>query len=204
MRFAGLCRQGFGEVEVHLHHDNDTEEGLRGQLLAFKEMLAARHGLLARHRITEELGFAFIHGNWALCNSRPDGKHCGVNSELEVLRSTGCFADYTFPSAPHATQTPTINSIYYAWDRPGRPRSADRGVVAGHGPMPEKSLLLIQGPLLLDWNSRKWGLFPRVENGCLQASQPPSMGRLAAWMRGSAGSPASRLVLYQAARARRS
>jgi hypothetical protein len=180
---AGLCRQRFGEVEVHLHHDRDTAEGLRAKLLAHKELLATRHGLLARRRDTGELGYAFIHGNWALCNSRPDGKWCGVNNELDVLRETGCYADFTFPSAPSQTQPPTINSIYYAWTQPGRPRSGDHGVAVGTAPIPEKSLLLIQGPLLLDWSSRKWGLFPRLENGCLQASQPPSLARLDAWLR---------------------
>ena len=180
---AGLCRQGFGEVELHLHHDRDTADGLRAKLLGFKDVLATRHGLLSRHRTTGELGYAFIHGNWALCNANPDGSWCGVNNELDVLRETGCFADFTFPSAPDPTQPPTINSIYYAWNRPGRPRSADRGILVGTAPPPDGSLLMIQGPLLLDWTSRKWGLVPRVENGCLQASQPPTMARLDAWLR---------------------
>jgi hypothetical protein len=178
-----LCRQGFGEVEVHLHHDRDTAEGLRAKLLAFRELLFERHELLARHKDTGEIGYAFIHGNWALCNSRPDGRWCGVNNELDILRETGCFADFTFPSAPSPTQPPTINSIYYGRDRPGRPRSGDRGVSIGVAAPPAKSLLLIQGPLLLDSTNRKWGLVPRVENGCLQASQPPSLQRLDAWLR---------------------
>jgi hypothetical protein len=180
---ACLCRQGFGEVEVHLHHDRDTAESLRAKLAAFKKLLTERHGLLARRKDTGAIGYAFIHGNWALCNSRPDGRWCGVNSELEVLRETGCFADFTFPSAPSPTQPPTINSIYYVWDRPGRPRSGDRGMPIGAAPMPPNSLLSIQGPLLLDSTSRKWGLLPRLENGCLQASQPPSLKRLDGWLR---------------------
>ena len=28
-RLADLCHQGFGEVEVHLHHDHDTSDQLR-------------------------------------------------------------------------------------------------------------------------------------------------------------------------------
>jgi hypothetical protein len=187
---ASLCRQGFGEVEVHLHHDQATAAGLQGELLAFKELLATRHQLLARRQVTGKIGYAFIHGNWALCNSRPDGRWCGVNSELAVLQETGCYADFTFPSAPSPTQPPTINSMYYAWDRPGRPRSGDTGLAIGTAPMPERSLLLIQGPLLLDWNSRKWGIMPRLENGCLQASQPPSLGRLDAWLRARVQVPA--------------
>lgn len=189
---AGLCRDGFGEVEVHLHHDQDTAASLGAKLLEFKELLATRHGLLARRRDTGALGYAFIHGNWALCNSRPDGRWCGVDEELDVLRATGCYADLTFPSAPHPTQPPTINSIYYAWTRPGRRRSADHGLRIGAGTPPEDSLLLMQGPLLLDWSKRKWGLLPRVENGCLQASQLPSTARLENWLRARVQVPGRR------------
>src|SRR5262249_50093584 len=106
---AKLCRAGFGEVEVHLHHDGDTAESLAERLLAFKELLAERHGLLSRRRDTGELAYGFIHGNWALCNARPDGRFCGVNNELDVLRETGCYADFTMPSAPHVTQTRKVN-----------------------------------------------------------------------------------------------
>jgi hypothetical protein len=50
-------------------------------------------------------------------------------------------------------------------------------------PPPPDSLLMIPGPLLLDWSRRKWGLLPRLENGCLQDSQPPSGDRLDLWLR---------------------
>jgi hypothetical protein len=179
---AGLCAAGYGEVEVHLHHDRDTAENLRARLLAFKEFLAERHGLLCRHRQTGTLAYGFIHGNWALCNSRPDGRWCGVNNELAVLRETGCYADFTLPSAPSPTQTRKVNSIYYAVDDPRRPRSHDTGWDIGTHPPPPGALLLIQGPLLLNWKRRKWGLLPRMENGCLQASQPPSLERLRLWL----------------------
>src|SRR5438132_607974 len=76
----------------------------RRKLVWFRDVLAQRHGLLARDRTTGALGYGFIHGNWALCNSRPDGRWCGVNNELEILRATGCYADFTMPSAPHPTQ----------------------------------------------------------------------------------------------------
>ncbi len=187
---AGLCAAGLAEVEVHLHHDDDTPEGLRQKLLELKELLAARHGLLSRHRQTGELAYAFVHGNWALCNARPDGRHCGVNNELTILRETGCYADFTLPSAPSPTQTPTINSLYYAADVPGRPRSHDRGVEVGRGAPPAGSLLLVQGPLLIDWGRRKWGLVPRLENGCLQGSHPPSLNRLLLWLRARVQVPA--------------
>jgi hypothetical protein len=177
---AGLCRQGYGEVEVHLHHDHDTAGALRERLLAFKQLLAERHGLLARHRRTGELAYGFIHGNWALCNSRPDGRWCGVDNELTVLRETGCYADFTMPSAPSPTQTGKINSIYYAADVPGRPKGHETGVDVGTAAAPPGSLMLIQGPLVLDWRR---GLRPRIENGCLQANQAPTGARVDSWLR---------------------
>jgi hypothetical protein len=149
----------------------------------FRTVLVERHGLLGRNRHTGEPAYAFIHGNWALCNSRPDGLNCGVNNELGILRETGCVVDMTLPSAPSPTQTRKVNSIYYAVDVPGVPRSHDRGVDVGTAPAPDGALLLIQGPLVLDWDRRKWGLFPRLENACLQRSQPPALRRLPLWLR---------------------
>jgi hypothetical protein len=187
---AELCRAGFGEVEMHLHHDDDSSESLRARLLEFKELFSERHGLLSRDRRTGELAYGFIHGNWALDNSRPDGRWCGVNNELDILRETGCYADFTLPSAPSPTQTRKINSIYYASDDPVRPKSHDRGIDVGTSPAPPGALLLIQGPLVLNWRRRKWGLAPRVENGCLQANQPPRIDRLDLWVRARVQVPA--------------
>lgn len=180
---AGLCCDGYGEVEVHLHHDDDTADNLRRTLLAFKKTLSERHGLLSRDKETGEIVYGFIHGNWALDNARCDGRWCGVNNELDVLRETGCYADFTLPSAPSETQTRKINSIYWAVDDPTRPKSHDAGVDLGTQPKPEGSLLMIQGPLALDWNRRKWGVLPGVENACLQKNQPPSRPRLDLWLR---------------------
>jgi hypothetical protein len=53
----------------------------------------------------------------------------------------------------------------------------------GTAPQPPDSLLLIQGPLVLDWVHRRRGIFPRVENGCLQGNQPPHVDRLGHWLR---------------------
>jgi hypothetical protein len=180
---ADLCRAGFGEVEVHLHHHNDTAGNLRDSLLAFKDLLANRHGLLPRDRATGAVRYGFIHGNWALNNSLPDGRYCGVNNELEVLRETGCYADFTLPSAPSLAQTRTINALYYADASTHQPNAHDGGVPVGRGRPPERPLMLIQGPLLLDWSRRKHGFLPRVENGCLQLSQPPTIARLPLWLK---------------------
>ena len=84
---AEICRLGLGEVEIHLHHDRDSAENLERTLTTFKELLARQHGLLARHRDTGELAYGFVHGDWALDNARPDGRCCGVNNEIEILRA---------------------------------------------------------------------------------------------------------------------
>ena len=184
---AGLCRQGYGEVEVHLHHHDDTPDSLRETLSDAVRRLSAVHGLLGRHRETGEPGYAFVHGNWALNNARPDGCWCGVDDEIRVLRETGCYADLTFPSAPSPTQPPTVNRIYHARGNPSRPRGHDRPAAIGH--TSSDALMMIPGPLLLNWESRKFGVVPRVENSCLQGSQPPTAARLERWLRARVGVP---------------
>lgn len=180
-RLADLARRGLGDVEVHLHHDNDSAEHLRQWLLQFVEKLFCDHGLLAKDS-AGRISYGFIHGNWALDNSRPDGRWCGVNDEISVLKETGCYADFTMPSAPAPAQTRTINSIYYAVDDPRLPKSHDRGASARVGiPPPDDALLMIQGPLAFDWRSRKWGILPRIENGDLTGRRPPTLARFRLW-----------------------
>ncbi|MGC4049851.1 MAG: hypothetical protein QM757_10095 [Paludibaculum sp.] len=177
-----LCEAGFGDVDVHLHHDNDTAAALEEKLAAFRDTLYHRHGFLRRDPETSEIVWGFIHGNWALCNSRPDGKWCGVDQELTVLLKTGCYADFTMPSAPSPTQTRTINSIYYAKDRPCQRKSHDHGIRAVAGrKAPDDHLLMIQGPLLPDWSSRKFGVIPRIENGDVTLGRPMTMRRFHLW-----------------------
>jgi hypothetical protein len=180
---AGLCRAGYGEVELQLHHDDDTAEDLRRRLLEARDCFRTRHGLLARDGRTGQAAFGFVHGNWALDNSRPDGRWCGVNNELGILREVGCYADFTFPSAPDPTQPRKVNSLYYAVDDPERPRSHDWGIDVGRGAVPGAGLMLVQGPLVLDWGRRHGGLFPRMENGHIQGSQPPEIRRLDLWLK---------------------
>ncbi|MEO1997624.1 MAG: hypothetical protein ABGZ17_20375 [Planctomycetaceae bacterium] len=180
---AALCAAGYGDVDVHLHHDRDSADALRHKLESFRDTLYERHGLLRRDPVGGHVTYGFIHGNWALCNSRPDGKWCGVDNELDILRETGCYADFTMPSAPSDTQTRTINSLYYATNCPGESKSHDVGIMARVGQIPPPdSLLMIQGPLGLDWRQRKWGLLPRIENADLHAGRPPTASRMRQWL----------------------
>ena len=180
---ARLCERGYGEVDIHLHHDNDTPEGLEEKLDSFRQTLFHRHGVLRRDPITNEIVYGFIHGNWCLCNSRRDGRWCGVDHEIPILLKTGCYADFTMPSFPSDTQTTTINSIYYAKDLPGQRKSQDQGIRAEVGKAaPENSLLMVQGPLKFDWSRKKFGLIPKVENGDLLANHPPTIQRMKLWL----------------------
>lgn len=180
-KLAQLVRAGYGDVEVHLHHDDDNAQSLRELLLRSVETLHDRHGLLHRDK-SGQIRYGFIHGNWALDNSHPEGCYCGVNNELTVLRETGCYADFTMPAAPHAAQTRTINSIYYAIDDPDRPKSHDTGIKSRTGvASPPDGLLMIQGPLLVT-HAKPWQK-PRIENGNVCGSQPLSETRIDHWLR---------------------
>ncbi|MCX8155897.1 MAG: hypothetical protein N3J91_05515 [Verrucomicrobiae bacterium] len=184
-RLSHLCRQTGAEVEIHLHHEGDTAAGLREKLEQGKALLR-RHGWLTQDR-DGACRFGFVHGDWALDHSHPEGRHCGVIDELAVLRACGCYADFTMPSAPSPTQSRIINRIYYARSH-GRPRAFDEGepVRAGSGDLERPhlgELLLVQGPLGLNWRWRKWGLLPRLENGDLTGANPPQPHRVAVWER---------------------
>ena len=182
-QLAGLCRAGFGAVEVHLHHDGDTAGDLRAKLRQFVDTLHRRHGLLRRDE-TGQVVWAFIHGNWALDNSRPDGRWCGVDNELDVLVETGCRVDMTMPSAPSDTQTSKINSIYFARGSSGKRKAHDHGrdVVVGEWGRPGE-LLILQGPLTLNWRERKLLVLPRIENAEISETAVPTHHRVALWAR---------------------
>jgi hypothetical protein len=176
---AGLCRLGYGEVEVHLHHDHDTAEGLRKKLLDFKQQLVQRHGLLSRYPGQEDSAYGFIHGNWALDNSRPDGRWCGLNDEIRLLRDLGCYADFTMPSGDSPTQARLVNTIYYCNGDPNRPKSYDDGVPLTPGGDVDGDLLMISGPIGMRWRDR-W--LPRLETGELRYGNVATPYRVRRWV----------------------
>lgn len=181
VELAKLCSEGFGEIEIHLHHDNDTSEALRNKLEHFKDKLVG-HGQLSKDR-EGKIRYGFIHGNWALDNSRKDGRLCGVNNELEILRDTGCYADFTLPSAPSDTQTRKINSIYYAKDDPIKSKSHNSGIDVEVDRAPSGDLMIVQGPLGLNWKRRKRNIFPRIENGEISYRNKPFEDRIDLWVK---------------------
>ena len=177
---SSICKEKLGDVDIHLHHDNDNADNLTKTLSDFKKLLYDRHQLLRKDE-NGNIVYGFIHGNWALDNSRPDGKWCGVNNEIDVLVNTGCVFDMTMPSAPSDTQTRKINSIYFTADD-GKPKSHDKGWDATVGKWGNQSeLLMIQGPLTFNWSNRKLGLIPKIETGELSFDAPPSLSRIKLW-----------------------
>ena len=181
---AEMQREGLGEVEIHLHHGvekPDTAENLRKVLTEFRDCLAEEHECLSRFDGAGEPKYAFVHGNLALANSA-GGKYCGVDEEMRILQETGCYADFTLPSAPDETQVPVINQIYEC----GLPltekmphRTGESVEVFGNKP---QLPLIFTGPLIFNWTRRIKGLpVPRIDDGALVANQTSDLARLNRW-----------------------
>ncbi len=80
-----LTLDGFGEVELHYHHEGDTAETLAPSL---RYSIAEFQAFGFLKTVTGRTAFAFVHGNEGLDNA--DGEYCGVNNELRLLHSLGC------------------------------------------------------------------------------------------------------------------
>ena len=174
---AEIVRLGVGDVEVHLHHHNEQRDAFIGKVNEFCARLTNDHGLL-RQRDGRTV-FGFIHGNWALDNSRPDGERCGLNGEIALLRDLGCYADFTMPSLPSPTQGRVVNQVYWCTSNPdNRPRSFDRGVEATFGGGKHGDLLMITGPVGLRFGER---LMPRLETGEIAGYDMPTKARIGRW-----------------------
>jgi len=181
---ADHCHAGWGEVEVHLHHGiphPDTAENTRQLLAEFRDRLAFRHRCLAVEESSTRPGYAFVHGNFALANSAA-GRFCGVDSEMQILAETGCYADLTMPSGFwHPAQTAKINSVYECalpLDRAAPHRQGHDLVV---GRVPETFPLIVQGPLVTDFRRTLHSARPALDNGAITAAHPATMHRLSLW-----------------------
>ena len=181
-RLAEHCRAGWGEVEVHLHHGTkaqDSAENTRRQLLEFRDTLANVHGCLSYQNGSGPPQYAFVHGNFALANSN-QGRACGVDSEMQVLSDTGCYADMTMPAAAfHGAQTGKINSLYECGFPLNQRAPHRKGRDLERGRAPQIFPLMVQGPLMLDLAPP--GRTIAIENGALTGPNPPSLRRLHLW-----------------------
>jgi hypothetical protein len=174
---AELKRAGIADVDIHIHHDGEGQQNFVDRMSGFIQTLVNRHGLL-RFSGGRPV-FGFIHGNWALDNSRPDGRYCGLNNEITILKDLGCYADFTMPSGSSPTQARTVNRIYWVNDDPLKSRSYDYGRVVERGSPGSGDLLMIPGPLALRWAGR---LVPRMDGGELASYDLPTAYRVDRWL----------------------
>ena len=143
-RLVALCKQGYGEIELHLHHGKSRPD-------TSSNLAACLSQCISDYRVFGIFGsrigrpaYAFIHGDWALANSR-NNVYCGVNDELEILWQTGCYADFTFP-APNEATPPFANRIYYPSGNDHKPKSYRWGRTVKAGSPSENRVMIIQGP----------------------------------------------------------
>jgi hypothetical protein len=185
-QLAELCRAGWGEVEIHLHHginEPATAEATRQQLIFFRDALAHQHGCLSYEDADRKdtPRYAFVHGNFALANCA-DGYACGVDNEMQVLAETGCYMDMTYPTAAfHPAQIAKLNSLYECTlplDQPA-PQRHGRKLRAGR-PITVFPFI-VQGPWMLDFDRNSRSGLGRLDNGALTGRNPPSLRRLALW-----------------------
>ena len=174
---AEMKQAGIGDVDIHIHHDGEGQQNFVDRMSGFIETLVNRHSLLRSSN--GRTVFGFIHGNWALDNSRPDGRWCGLNNEITLLRDLGCYADFTMPSGNSPTQSRIVNTIYWVNDDPLKPRSYDHGAPVNPGLPGEGDLLMIPGPLGIRWGER---LVPRLETGEIAWQDLPTPYRIKRWL----------------------
>ena len=183
-RLASHCNAGWGEIEVHLHHGikhPDSADNTRRQLLEFRDALAFDHGALCSLDGIGPPRYAFVHGNFALANSA-GGHGCGVDSEIEVLAETGCYADFTLPPGLyHRAHISRINSLYECLPPLNRAQAHLQGRDLTAGRTPTVFPLMVEGPLMLSFIRPNGRRFVGIENGSLTAKNPPSLYRLALW-----------------------
>ena len=182
-RLAEHCHDGWGEVEIHLHHGvdaPDTSEATRRVLVEFRDELASR-GCLPRWNGQGSPRYAFVHGNWALANSA-GGRYCGVDDEMAILAETGCYADLTLPAPLGLPQVGKINSLYECGLPLDQRAPHRRGRRLAVGRSARTFPLIVQGPLMVNALRRVGGrLRPGIEQGVLVTHDAPTPARLGLW-----------------------
>lgn len=181
---AEHCHSGWGETEIHLHHGiphPDTAENTRRVLAEFRDRLAFRHRCLSFEEGSEQPRYCFVHGNFALANSA-GGRFCGVDSEMQVLAETGCYADFTLPTGVlHPAQTAKMNSVYQCGGALDQAAPHQTGADLTVGRTPRVFPLIVQGPLLTDFARSRRAFRPMFETGAITAPNPMTLERLALW-----------------------
>jgi len=183
-KIVELCSIGFGEVEMHLHHER--QEPWPDDAFSLRKKITDCIEDFSRYNIFCLPGgqrrYAFIHGDWALANSREKGEHCGVNDEIKILLETGCYADFTFPVCNEA-QPKRANTLLYGLSSPEYPKGYNkRNSLVTRGKRSAKGLMLIQGIIGLRWKSRTHLFWPSIEQSNIGEMDDPTPRRIDYWI----------------------
>lgn len=173
---------GYGEFELHWHHENDSPTSFVEKLDAAM-VIFHKHEYMLPYKTDQKACFSFIHGNWSLANSR--GSHfCGVDNEVELLMQQGCYADFTFPALFSEAQPPMINNIYYCSNNYQKSCYFEGRDAAVNKPVEENEFMIFQGPMTINWLDWRHKWHPTFEDGDIN-SYPThdDPKRINAWMR---------------------
>ena len=177
-----LVESGYGETELHWHHDHDSPESFQEKLEAGLQTFH-RYGFMRSQGDGKPGCFGFIHGNWSLNNAR-GARYCGVDNEIELLKAAGCYGDFTFPALHCFAQPDMVNSIHYASFERGtagyfKGRRAEVGRPEG-----DDEFMIMQGPMTFNWRDWRFKWHPMIENGEIGGSRShDSPSRIDAWIR---------------------
>ena len=153
-----------GEMEIHIHHGTANDDGCDNtpeitQYLNDYINFLQKVGACITAELEPKTAFGFIHGMWALDNSRcMDGhrQYCGCNEELNLLISKKCYGDFTFPA--WGTMDPKWKSkICLCMDSP-YPKSYDyyfRELSKFDSPPQNNEFLIFEGPGYISTNIDK-------------------------------------------------
>jgi hypothetical protein len=175
---------GFGEFELHWHHDHDTPSSFVEKLDDAMKIFH-KHGYMKPYLPNQKACFSFIHGNWSLGNSRGE-QFCGVDNEVEILKKQGCYADFTYPALFSEAQPPMINNIYYCSDL-NKPSCHFQGRDAEvNKPARNNEFMIFQGPMTINWLDWRHKWHPNFEDGDIKSTPThDDPKRIRAWMRQS-------------------
>ncbi|MGI9327971.1 MAG: hypothetical protein ACR2PZ_22315 [Pseudomonadales bacterium] len=166
---------GYGEVEFHLHHGNDTSESFRTTINSGLSWFN-RYGAMLGATPHPQPQFAYIAGNWALDNARFDASFSGVNDEIGILGEAGCYADFTFPALGERSQPTRVNQTLWVKDDGNAAAFQRSSCLLDGAAANEADLAMIQGPLYVDWKQGD------IEYGALEAYSGYHTDRIQRWL----------------------
>ena len=177
-----VIENGFGEFELHWHHDHETEASFI-QKLDSAMALFHKYGYMRPYKENQDACFSFIHGNWSLSNSRGDD-FCGLDNEVDILKAKGCYGDFTYPALFSEAQPPVINNIYYCkqLDQPacyfnGRDARVNQEQA-------DNEFMIFQGPMTINWLDWRHKWHPTIEDGDInEYPTHDNPKRIDAWIR---------------------